>query len=81
MLQYNKREERYGCESILASDFSGKSLQIPIPGPAIIDESADAFESIIFSAGRIGWQVEVKLEDLKKVLNFSTATLTVNNGE
>ena len=47
----------------------------------VIDESADAFESIIFSAGRIGWQVEVKLEDLKKVLNFSTAALTVNNGE
>lgn len=27
LLQYNKREERYGCESILASDFSGILLK------------------------------------------------------
>ena len=27
LLQYNKREERYGCESILASDFFGILLK------------------------------------------------------
>lgn len=35
-----------------------------------IDISAENFETIIFSAGKIGYQVEVNLEDLKKVINF-----------
>ena len=35
-----------------------------------IDQRAEAWETIIFSAGKIGYQVEVSLEDLKKVIRF-----------
>ncbi len=35
-----------------------------------IDSSAEAQEKIVFSAGKIGYQVEVAPEDLKKVINF-----------
>ncbi|EQB86168.1 Cys-tRNA(Pro)/Cys-tRNA(Cys) deacylase [Clostridium punense] len=37
----------------------------------IIDESAGNFDTIIFSAGKIGYQVEVSLEELRKVTTFS----------
>jgi len=43
--------------------------------PTVINESAFEFESIFFSAGKIGYQVEVKLEDLKKILNFTVADI------
>ena len=35
-----------------------------------IDKSAEDYEKIIFSAGKIGYQVEITLEDLKKVIHF-----------
>ena len=35
-----------------------------------IDETAKGWEAIIFSAGKIGYQVEVSLEELKKVIRF-----------
>ena len=35
-----------------------------------IDETAANWDTIIFSAGKIGYQVEVALEDLKKVIQF-----------
>ena len=34
------------------------------------DSSAEGLDTIIFSAGKIGYQVEVALEDLKKVIRF-----------
>lgn len=37
----------------------------------VIDLSAKNFETIIFSAGKIGYQVEVFLEDLKKAIDFT----------
>lgn len=37
----------------------------------VLDISAKQFDTIIFSAGKIGYQVEISLEELKKVLNFS----------
>jgi Cys-tRNA(Pro)/Cys-tRNA(Cys) deacylase len=40
-----------------------------------IDESATKFETIIFSAGKIGYQVEVSVEQLKKVIRFSLADI------
>ena len=40
-----------------------------------IDESASKFETIIFSAGKIGYQVEVSLQELKKVIRFSLADI------
>ena len=35
------------------------------------------FDTIIFSAGKIGYQVEVNLEDLKKVIEFQLAEICV----
>lgn len=42
----------------------------------VIDESCLLFDSIIFSAGKIGYQVEVSPDDLKKMLDYTTADLT-----
>ena len=36
----------------------------------VIDVSAQNFETIIFSAGKIGYQVEVRLDDLRKAIDF-----------
>ncbi len=40
-----------------------------------IDQSAERFERIMFSAGKIGYQVEVGLEDLAKVIHFQLAEI------
>lgn len=45
----------------------------------IINDSALLFDTIIFSAGRIGYQVEVKLEDLSKILKYNCFDIIVNN--
>lgn len=42
-----------------------------------IDASAAYFETIIFSAGKIGYQVELTLENLKKVVRFELADIVV----
>lgn len=42
----------------------------------VIDSSAEECETIIFSAGKIGYQVEMSLENLSKVIRFTTADLT-----
>ena len=42
-----------------------------------LDISATNFDSIIFSAGKIGYQVEVKLEDLKNLIQYSTEDICV----
>ena len=36
----------------------------------VINSSAKEFETIFFSAGKIGYQVEVSLQELQKVLRF-----------
>ncbi len=38
-----------------------------------VDKNAENYEKIIFSAGKIGYQVEIALEDLKKVIHFQVA--------
>lgn len=43
--------------------------------PVVIDSSAENFQTIIFSAGKIGYQVEVALEDLKKVIPYRMADI------
>lgn len=43
----------------------------------VIDQSAGVHETIIFSAGKIGYQVELSLSDLGKVIRFSLADVTV----
>lgn len=40
-----------------------------------IDRSATEFETIIFSGGKVGYQVEVSLEDLKKVIRYELGEL------
>lgn len=41
----------------------------------IIDESAKASDTIMFSAGKIGQQVELPLSELGKVLEFELADI------
>lgn len=41
----------------------------------VIDITAKEFETIIFSGGKIGYQVEVSLDDLEKVISFNLAKL------
>lgn len=41
------------------------------PFPTVIDSSAGAFDTIVFSAGKIGYQVELSLQELEKVITFS----------
>lgn len=41
----------------------------------VIHESAADFDQIFFSGGKIGFQVEVRLNDIRKVLDFELADL------
>ena len=43
----------------------------------VIDISAQNFETIIFSGGKIGYQIETSLEELKKAIPFSMADIVV----
>ena len=43
---------------------------------AVLDSSAADFNSIIFSGGKIGYQVELSLNDLNKVLKFDLTDIT-----
>lgn len=43
----------------------------------VIDASAANFGTIIFSGGKIGYQVETSLEELKKVLRFELEEVTL----
>lgn len=47
------------------------------PFPTYIDETAELYESIYFSGGRIGCQLEMALEDLRAIVAVETADLTV----
>ena len=39
--------------------------------------TAERFETIIFSAGKIGWQVELSLDSLRKVIDVNAADIIV----
>lgn len=41
----------------------------------VLDSSAEKYETIIFSAGKIGYQAEVRPEELKKIIRFSFADI------
>jgi len=45
--------------------------------PTFIHETAEEMESIMFSAGKIGYQVECTLEGLRKAVAVKSANLTV----
>ena len=44
----------------------------------VVDSSAESFDTIIFSAGKIGYQVELSLSQLKKVIRLELADITVS---
>ncbi|MGE5422800.1 MAG: Cys-tRNA(Pro) deacylase [Ignavibacteriales bacterium] len=54
-----------GCSPIGMKKFLRTTLHI----------TAQDFDTIFFSAGKIGYQVELSLEDLKKVIKFELADL------
>ena len=41
----------------------------------VINETAKNYDTIIFSAGKIGYQVEMSLEDLAKIIKYELADL------
>ena len=43
-----------------------------------IDKSAEGFETIIFSGGKIGYQVELSLDELRKVIDFTLEDIVTN---
>ena len=47
------------------------------PSRTTIDRSAADFDTILFSAGKIGYQVETGLPELKKVIDFDLSDLCV----
>lgn len=42
----------------------------------VIDSSARKYDKLIFSGGKIGYQVETTLDELKKVINFDLKDIT-----
>ena len=42
----------------------------------IIDQSAEGFATIIFSGGKIGYQVQTSLDELKRVLRFELSDVS-----
>ena len=43
----------------------------------VIHQSAEAYDTIIFSGGKIGYQVEVSLDGLRKVIPFTLSDIIV----
>ena len=41
----------------------------------VINDTAKNYDTIIFSAGKIGYQVEMSLEDLEKIIKYELADL------
>ena len=50
------------------------------PFPTFVDESALACPTILFSAGKVGYQVELAPEELRKMVNFQTGRLCEGEG-
>ncbi len=47
----------------------------------VVHFTATDFETILFSAGKIGFQVEVSPEDLQKVVRYETADVVIESEE
>ena len=43
--------------------------------PTVFDRSAESYDRILFSAGKIGYQVALSLSDLQKVIHFTLADI------
>lgn len=46
------------------------------PFSTVVDETAQLWDTIIFSAGKIGYQVEVSPENLGKIISYTFADVT-----
>ena len=46
------------------------------PFPTFVDETVILWDTMLFSAGKIGWQVEMKPDDLRQIVRFTTWELT-----
>ena len=49
------------------------------PFKTVIDASAQNYGTINFSGGKIGYQIEISLDELKKALNFKLEEITVES--
>ncbi len=49
------------------------------PFPTVIDETAQFYDAITFSAGKIGFQVELSPDDLRRVIDFAYADICEEN--
>lgn len=58
------------CSRRLLADWHEKQF------PTVVDQTAAGFPTIIFSAGMIGYQVELPLPALKTVIPLTTADIT-----
>lgn len=45
--------------------------------PTFVDDTAENFETIIFSAGKIGMQVETSLDGIRQIVPLTVTSLTV----
>ncbi len=43
--------------------------------PTVIHITANEFETILFSGGKIGYQIETSLDELKKIIRFEVADI------
>ncbi len=43
--------------------------------PTVIHETVNSYEEIFFSAGKVGYQVEVSVKDIEKVVRYTTADI------
>ena len=48
------------------------------PFRTVVHETAKDYETILFSAGKIGWQIETSLANLQKLVKIELGDLTVN---
>ena len=44
--------------------------------PTVFHKSAEEYETILFSGGKVGSQVEVALSDLSQILRYTVADIT-----
>lgn len=46
------------------------------PFTTVFDETAILYDTVYFSAGKIGYQVEVNIDDVKKIIEFELCDIT-----
>ena len=76
----NKRIELVAVKELLSLTGYIRGGCSPIgmkkPFPTVVDETAQLWDAIIFSAGKIGYQVEVSPENLEKMIPYTFADVT-----